>query len=127
MSRPRNWIDYGSFFPYGNIKMPLHFGPGGGTNATSKLIRYGAVTGKSCVCNTDDDNKVKKDATNYNSWNQSNAQRVANIIKTQGYGGTAQFGTAYLGQTPVVNYLGRIEGQPGGSGKPYRNTFSVKG
>jgi hypothetical protein len=38
-------------------------------------------------------------------------------------GGTTQFGNGYLGQPVNINYLGRGEGQPGGSGAPPRNRF----
>jgi hypothetical protein len=100
--------------------------PGGAENTTQKLIRYASVLGKSCICNTNDDNKVKKDATNTNGLNISNAQRTANILSTsQSYGGRIQFGTEYLGQKQIVNYLGRVEGQPGGYGQPPRNKFIV--
>lgn len=104
--------------------MQKYFIPGGSSNTTRRLIKYGAISGKSCICQTDDENKVKKDSTDYNSLNVSNAQRIANSIQTQGYGGSVRFGTAYLGQQQTVNYLGRVEGQPGGSGRPPRNTFN---
>jgi hypothetical protein len=38
-------------------------------------------------------------------------------------GGSTQFGNYYLGEPVVFNYLGRVEGQPGGSGAPLRNRF----
>ncbi len=38
-------------------------------------------------------------------------------------GGTTQFGNGYLGKPVNVNYLGRGEGQPGGSGAPPINRF----
>lgn len=38
-------------------------------------------------------------------------------------GGTIQFGNFYLGQPLTLNYLGRMEGQPGGGGMPPRNNF----
>jgi len=39
------------------------------------------------------------------------------------YGGITQFGNFYLGKPLLINYLGRTEGQPGGSGSPPRNSF----
>ena len=38
-------------------------------------------------------------------------------------GGTTQFGNFYLGQPLSLNFLGRSQGQPGGSGSPPRNIF----
>ena len=45
------------------------------------------------------------------------------IQKIGRVGGTTQFGNFYLGQPLSLNYLGRTEGQPGGSGIPPRNRF----
>lgn len=60
-------------------------------------------------------------------------QRISQILKLDGssqqiqrigrMGGTTQFGNFYLGQPLLLNYLGRTEGQPGGSGIPPRNRF----
>jgi hypothetical protein len=38
-------------------------------------------------------------------------------------GGNVQYGNYYLGKPVQINYLGRTEGQPGGSGAPPRNKF----
>ena len=38
-------------------------------------------------------------------------------------GGKINFGNYYLGKPTIFNYLGRQEGQPGGSGIPIRNQF----
>lgn len=98
-----------------------HFLPGSLGPRTRTLIKYAHITDKSCICNTDDDNKVKKDATDNNAWNVSNMQRISNMIQTNGNKGTVQFGTQYLGHQPIVNYLGYVQGQPGGSKRPPRN------
>lgn len=45
--------------------------------------------------------------------------QVSYICRTQ-YGGTTQFGN---GGAVVLNYLGKMEGMPGGSGAPPRNQF----
>lgn len=37
--------------------------------------------------------------------------------------GNTQFGNFYLGQPLQINYLGRHEGMPGGSGAPPKNKF----
>jgi len=38
-------------------------------------------------------------------------------------GGNIQFGDFYLGKPMNVNCLGKMEGMPGGSGSPPKNTF----
>ena len=50
----------------------------------------------------------------------SNNVRIAQIVNYS-KGGKSQFGNFYLGQPLNVNYLGRIEGMPGGSGSPPTN------
>lgn len=104
--------------------MYKYYIPGAKTSrATERLINYGSKLNKSCICDTNDDNKVKKDATDYNKLNISNMQRAANLIKLNGNRSTVQFGNDYLGYRPIINYLGRVEGQPGGFGSPPRNSF----
>jgi hypothetical protein len=46
----------------------------------------------------------------------------SHIIKTS-LGGKITFGNCYLGQQPLIDALGSIEGQPGGSFSPVRNKF----
>jgi hypothetical protein len=69
--------------------------------------------------------------TNYS--NMSYKMRLSQILKIDGYSekinrisrisGSTQFGNFYLGQPLNINYLGRIEGMPGGSGSPPLNRF----
>jgi len=69
--------------------------------------------------------------TNYS--NLSYKMRLSQVLKLDGYSqninrisrvtGKTQFGNFYLGQPLNVNYLGRIEGMPGGSGAPPLNRF----
>jgi hypothetical protein len=54
--------------------------------------------------------------------NISTAQRIAHLINVS-TSGNIQFGNYYLGKPVVFNYLGRTEGQIGGSGFPLRNHF----
>ena len=54
--------------------------------------------------------------------NISTEQRLAQVIRTA-TSGNIQFGNYYLGKPVVFNYLGKVEGQPGGSGTPLRNHF----
>jgi hypothetical protein len=49
-----------------------------------------------------------------------NNVRVAQIVNYS-KGGRSEFGNFYLGQPLNLNYLGRMEGMPGGSGKPPTN------
>jgi hypothetical protein len=54
--------------------------------------------------------------------NTSYLQRTAAYLKSA-RGGKPVFVYFNLGQPFVVNYLGRVEGQSGGSGAPLRNRF----
>lgn len=72
-------------------------------------------------------------ASNTNYSNLSYKMRLSQILKLDGnsqkiqiigrIGGKIQFGNFYLGQPLNVNYLGRTEGMPGGSGMPPTNRF----
>jgi len=69
--------------------------------------------------------------TNYS--NQSYKMRLSQVLKLDGnsqnvntisrISGKTQFGNFYLGQSLNINYLGRMEGMPGGSGMPPVNRF----
>ena len=48
--------------------------------------------------------------------------RISQIIRTS-LGGKTQYGNFYLGQPLELNYLGNLQGMPGGSGMPPKNTF----
>ena len=50
----------------------------------------------------------------------SNNVRIAQIVNYS-KGGRSEFGNFYLGQPLNLNYLGRMEGMPGGSGSPPTN------
>lgn len=71
-----------------------------------------------CNCN----NVIKLPNTLDGYPNISTAQRRANVI-TNSYGNKMGFGNYYFGGNTYVNYLGRVEGQNGGGGKPIRNQF----
>jgi hypothetical protein len=49
--------------------------------------------------------------------------RISQIINFY-KGGKTQYGNFYLGQPLQLNYLGRAEGMPGGSGMPPKNRFN---
>ena len=60
--------------------------------------------------------------TNSTLSNLSRKQRYAQAINSN-LGGNTQFGNSALGKPISVNYLGRTEGQLGGSGSPPINRF----
>jgi hypothetical protein len=74
---------------------------------------------KNCVCIPDNYVKyvVGSDSP---SIKVSNKQRIAQIVNYS-KGGKSEYGNFYLGQPLNLNYLGRMEGMPGGSGKPPTN------
>jgi len=75
---------------------------------------------------------IRTSNTNYS--NLSYKRRLSQILKLDSYSqqvtrisrmaGKLQFGNFYLGQPLNINYLGRMEGMPGGSGMPPKNRFN---
>jgi hypothetical protein len=65
----------------------------------------------------------KQSSQPYSVYNSRNL-RIASTINTYS-GGRIQFGNTYLGEGRgfELNYLGRSEGMPGGSGAPIKNKF----
>ena len=104
------------------------FTPGNNSNS-SKVIKYVAQYNilfpnsnqKKCLCIND---KFNKEVTGSQSCDTkvSYNTRISQIIKTK-LGGTTQYGNFYLGQPLTLNYLGRAEGMPGGSGSAPKNKF----
>jgi len=106
------------------------FTPGNSTNNINNTIQYLNYaanynslfpTSKPllCACVTEyyDKNLV---ASNSVSARLSKNERIS--IAVNNYkGGKTQFGNFYLGQPLNINYLGRTQGMPGGSGKPPSN------
>lgn len=94
---------------------------------TQKIIKYIAeynivkpdTQQKNCHCIPDNYNKfvIGSDSP---SIQISNNMRISQLIKFY-KGGKTQYGNSYLGQPLNLNYLGRMEGMPGGSGKPPSN------
>ena len=103
-----------------------HFTPGSKTRC-SKMINYVSQMNANSnddikSCDYGSSTEIKKQSSQQVSSNISNKQRISQTIISS-LGGRTQFGNYYLGQPVVANYLGRYEGQPGGSGAPLRNKF----
>ena len=97
------------------------FTPGSNGNC-GKLIRYAGVVNNNPnfkICTYTNNVIINKSSLRPNI---SNAQRISRVINNS-VGGSTQFGNYYLGEPVIFNYLGRVEGQPGGSGAPLRNRF----
>jgi hypothetical protein len=100
------------------------FTPGKKSNSR-RMINYTAEINTSnlnCVCVPDkyDKTTVGSDSP---SLKISNNMRIAQVI-TSSLGGKTQYGNFYLGQPLQLNYLGRNEGMPGGSGSAPKNRFN---
>lgn len=105
-----------------------NFTPGNRGN-TSRMINYVAEYNAvnpnkppiSCLCipNKYDKNTPGSDSS---SAKVSYATRISQVIQSR-KGGKSQYGNFYLGQQLNINYLGRLEGMPGGSGLPILNRF----
>jgi len=101
----------------------------GSRTSTKRMIMYVAEYNgvfpnqnpMSCVCHPNKYDKftVSSDGS---SRNLNYNQRVSYLCKRT-LGGSTQYGNYYLGQQPNINYLGRVEGMPGGSGLPPINRF----
>lgn len=105
------------------------FTPGGSTN-TSRMIKYiteyneiygiqGAAKTCFCIPNKYDKNTPGSDSS---SNRISYSRRISQVINNS-KGGKTQYGNYYLGESSNINYLGKIQGMPGGSGAPPLNRF----
>jgi hypothetical protein len=104
-----------------------YFTPGNKSYA-KKMINYNSVynqfntnlsSSKNCFCIPNKYNKYVLSSDSASS-KLSNNIRISQIIKYS-KGGKIQYGNFYLGQQLNINYLGKIEGMPGGSGSPPSN------
>jgi hypothetical protein len=104
------------------------FAPGKNSNS-SRMIKYVAEynnlfpneTQLNCVCIPDKNDK-KIIGSDSASTRVSYNTRISQIIKSK-LGGSTQYGNFYLGQPLSLNYLGRGQGMPGGSGSAPKNKF----
>ena len=99
------------------------FIPGASKNI-KKLTNSDYFLRDKCVCFHDEYKKFKTAENDPNY--QSNTLRQANIIiNSNGVNKTLKIGNAYLNleTQPLIDSLGSIEGQPGGSFRPLRNKF----
>jgi len=87
-----------------------------------QLIDYTAfLENENCNCKPE---IYKKQSCQPYTANVTKNLRIAYDVNTY-RGGKIQFGNYYLlpSQRPGLNYLGRSEGMPGGSGAPIKNKF----
>ena len=103
------------------------FTPGGRTN-TSRMINYIAEYNVrypdaklNCLCINNNYSKTVLGSDSASTKVSYNT-RISQIINFS-KGGKTQYGNFYLGQPLNLNYLGRTEGMPGGSGAPPLNRF----
>jgi len=106
--------------------MLLGYSFNGNRSRTRKIMQqvqyeylYGNSKNLNCSCI---DNINEKYVTKENASNISNKRRISQLLRTS-VGGSVNFGNYYLGEQPVINYLGRVPGQPGGGGSPPKNKF----
>ena len=104
------------------------FSPGNKSNSRRMIIyvaeynaRFPNSSQLKCLCVNEkyDKNIIGSDSA---STRLSYNTRISQIIKTS-LGGKTQYGNFYLGQPLSLNYLGRAEGMPGGSGSAPKNRF----
>jgi hypothetical protein len=72
-----------------------------------------------CISSKYNKNVIGSDSPSIKISNNMRKSQIINYSR----GGRTQYGNSYLGQPLNINYLGRAEGMPGGSGKPPTNRF----
>jgi len=89
-----------------------------------KMINYNnnIINQIECNCFKENYNKLTTAENDPNSI--SNTLRISNLIQMN-IGGRVRFGNSYLNidSQPLIDSLGSLEGQPGGSFRPLRNKF----
>jgi hypothetical protein len=109
------------------------FTPGNNSNA-KRVINYVAlyndfnpnsltqndINCSGCVPVVTNKNIIGSDSNSARLSYNTRVSQIVNINK----GGNTQFGNFYLDQPLQLNYLGRAEGMPGGSGRPPKNQFN---
>jgi hypothetical protein len=96
----------------------------GSTKNIKKLSKTDLQSRIECLCFHDTHKKLKTAQNDPNY--QSNNMRIANIIvNSNGISKTLNNGNSYLNLESqlLIDSLGSIEGQPGGSFRPLRNKF----
>ena len=93
----------------------ISFIPGSTLKSNNTYLIYKKY--ESCRCLQQN---YSKTITGYNNPLQTTNMRISQAI-TNNLGGRTTFGN--FGTPAIVNYLGSIEGQPGGSFRPLRNKF----
>lgn len=102
----------------------------GKKSGSSKMINYVAaynalfpnsqqLTCNSCIPDKYNKSVVGSDSPSIRVSNNMRVSQIVNFSK----GGKTQYGNFYLGQPLNINYLGRTEGMPGGSGSAPKNKF----
>jgi hypothetical protein len=98
-----------------------------GTNnqklSSQKLTSQYAYNNPNCFCQPP---IIQKGVYEQNYPNISNNIRVSSILKIKNTGtrqGNVIYGDALFGENKSINYIGKVFGQPGGSGQPIRNNF----
>lgn len=104
------------------------FTPGKKANSL-KMINYIAIYNQKfknyedlkCMCSSDkfDKRMLGSDSPSIRVSKNIRTSQLVNFSK----GGTTNYGNFYLGKPLNVNYLGRTQGMPGGSGMPPTNRF----
>ncbi len=114
-SRAARMIHYNAV--YNNLRESLSNDP------TNPVFYYPlSQTQKEIICNCYR-NEINSNFVDTQTYpNTSTNMLIAQQIKI-GRGSSLQFGNYYLGENKSANYLGRYEGQPGGSGLPIKNKF----
>lgn len=114
-SRASRMIHYNAVYNY--LRENLN------NNPTNQVFYYSpSQIQKEIICNCYRNETNLRFVDDQTYPNTSSNMIIAQQIKI-GRGSSLQFGNYYLGNKQIINYLGKTEGQPGGSGFPLRNKF----
>jgi hypothetical protein len=113
-----NNIQINTLTPQEITYIKLNFSKPSQNKRYPKIIDYYTfIKNPICVCKPDEE---KKFSSLSNNTNYSNNMRISQRIN-KSLGGSVQFGNSI---EPIsFNYLGKMEGMPGGGGSPPKNKF----
>lgn len=111
--------------------MPIKYFTPGNNSTSSRIINYIAAydarfpndksrCSNSCIPPVYNKTVLSSDSSS----NRQSRNISTSYIINNTRGGSTRFGNFYLGKSFKVNFLGRTEGMPGGSGSPPVNKFN---
>lgn len=102
--------------------MPKKFFIPGSTNSSIDFKKLSSKADANIFCHCIKEQYIQNSDATTNP-NISNAERISNILTNTYLGGRTTFGNSSALTPPLISFLGKVEGQPGGIQLPIRNRF----